>query len=69
MKKTESRRSFLAGVGGSVVATSALALGVAGQSRSEHNAPTNTSSSSVTDSPKGYQLTEHVRRYYETAMS
>jgi hypothetical protein len=69
MKKTESRRSFLGSVGGSVVATSALALGVAGQSQPELNASTNTSSSSVTDSPKGYQLTENVRRYYETAMS
>jgi hypothetical protein len=55
-----SRRTFLAAATAGTAATAAALVGgkVAGDKAKR---------SEVTDSKKGYQLTEHVRNYYRTA--
>jgi hypothetical protein len=53
-----SRRNFLLAVGAGGVATAAV---VAGNSKT-----TQPEKTGAADAPKGYQLTAHVRKYYET---
>lgn len=68
MKDTQSRRAFIGGAGGTVAAAAALA--VVGVSKPEP-APSQLGQAAPAQDAKssGYQLTEHVRRYYQTAMS
>lgn len=53
-----SRRNFLLAVGATGVATTAV---VAGRKRDP-----STRKAGAASSGKGYQLTEHVRKYYDT---
>jgi hypothetical protein len=68
VKDTQSRRAFIGGAGGTVAAAAALA--VVGVSKPD-NAPSQLGQAAPAQDAKssGYQLTEHVRRYYQTAMS
>jgi hypothetical protein len=68
MKTVENRRKALFGIGGLVAASAAA---VVAQSSS---APESVSSAAASvakpeeASNKGYQLTEHVKRYYQTTL-
>jgi len=53
-----SRRNFLFAVGAGGVATAAAVAG--------KNSPSQTKKAEAVSGSKGYQLTEHVRKYYET---
>jgi hypothetical protein len=52
-----SRRNFLLAVGATGVATTAAVVGKKGDTSTKKAAAAN---------GKGYQLTEHVRKYYDT---
>ncbi len=68
MKNIDKRRAFLSTVGASAVAAGAVAtLGAAKPQVVAESAGVPTDKQA--ESKKGYQLTEHVRRYYETALS
>jgi hypothetical protein len=68
MKTIDKRRAFLSTVGASAVAAGAVAtLGAAKPQVFAESA--GVPKDKQAESKKGYQLTEHVRRYYETALS
>ncbi|MFM1928379.1 MAG: hypothetical protein RIR28_962 [Pseudomonadota bacterium] len=68
MTKKDNRRAFLGAVGASAVAAASVAA--VGSSQSDEQAvAAGVTPQQQAESRKGYQLTEHVRRYYETAMS
>lgn len=67
-KSTDKRRAFLGAIGTSAVAAASLAAVGASQS-GEEVVSAGVVPEQQAESRKGYQLTEHVRRYYETAMS
>lgn len=68
MTTTDKRRAFLGALGTSAVAAASVAAVGASQS-SEAEVSPGVAPEGQRESRKGYQLTEHVRRYYETAMS
>jgi hypothetical protein len=66
MKTVENRRKALFGIGG-VVAASAAAV-VAQSSATPEIAAAAPAVNPEEASNKGYQLTEHVKRYYQTTL-
>lgn len=68
MKIIENRRKALFGIGG-VVAASAAAVVVQSSGPAQLAAGATPSSPSSEDGEnKGYRLTEHVKRYYQTTL-
>ena len=68
MKTVDKRRAFLSTVGASAVAVGAVAALGSGKPQVVAEAA-GVPADKQAESKKGYQLTEHVRRYYETALS
>lgn len=67
MKTVENRRKALFGIGG-VVAASAAAVVAQSSATPEIAAAAAPAVNPEEASNKGYQLTEHVKRYYQTTL-
>jgi hypothetical protein len=68
MKTVENRRKVLFGMGGVVAASAAAVVAQSTSSPEVTSAAEATAAQTDEGGNKGYQLTEHVKRYYQTTL-